>query len=470
LTEKGHPLQHTVLRHCLRSAILFGLATAIHFVSSFAWAQAPTPSGAFATSGSDWEGYSEFIRLAQRELGSQRVKPTARLHYDQLEPEDALVIVRPQGTLDERSLSAFLADGGRVALLDDYGTGDSFLRRFNIFRKGAPANPERRLRDNADLAIAVPSGMHAAQEDGGLHPMVQKVEAVVTNHPIALRHPQLTPVLEIRDKDGSASDIAITGVIAKRGRLFALGDPSVFINLMLRYPGNRHLAQGLIGYLSERGDEQADHHGPDPVRGSGGRLWIVTNRFEEVGSYGREPSLLDQLSARLKELRASAEEIEKDGIPPGLAMALALLLSIWVISTMISRNLRGGELLLPSFARAPALAAQTGVGARASVLGAKNANPVLALMELDAALRETIGSRLNVNAAQPRTQLLSELITRGLSRKTAEDVCDLLLELRHHGESLSKRKRRTPTDQVLKGVHQRAMRLLNEIETAGRKS
>ena len=41
----------------------------------------------------------------------------------------------------------------------------------------------------------------------------------------------------------------MTGIIAKSGRLFAMGDPSVVINEMLRYPGNRAFASGLLKYL-----------------------------------------------------------------------------------------------------------------------------------------------------------------------------------------------------------------------------
>ena len=35
------------------------------------------------------------------------------------------------------------------------------------------------------------------------------------------------------------------------GRLLAMADPSAFINLMLRYPGNRNFARGVLKYLLE---------------------------------------------------------------------------------------------------------------------------------------------------------------------------------------------------------------------------
>lgn len=451
--------------------VVVSLVFAVLLAAPTVVAQKGDYAGAFATSGSDWEGYSEFVRLAQRQVGTSRIRPTARLQYDQLEPADAVIIVRPETELDENSLSAFLADGGRVALLDDFGKGDSLLKRFGIFRSPAPPDPEQRLRNNADLAVAVPSKHYVpGTSDAGFHPMTLHVEAVVTNHPVALRHPNLTPVLEIHDKSGTSSDIAITGVIEKRGRLFAMGDPSVFINLMLRYPGNRHFAQGLVDYLSERVEASIVEPTNPTTTSAEGRVWIVANDFAQVGRYGSDPGFFEQLLSKLKELKASGEKIQHDGLPPGLAMALAAFLSVWALSTMIARNLRGGELHLLSFSRPHALAAQAGLGARASILAAKESNPVLALLELDAALRETVARRLGLNAAQPRERLSKELQEQGLSRKDSESLCNLLVELRTHGESLSKAKWRGPTEHLMKRVHEESMRLLNEIErTSGKR-
>src|SRR5690606_38228184 len=153
----------------------------------------------FSTSSSDWEGYSEFVRLAQRHLGTSRVKPSATLDYSSLRPNDAIIIVHPLRPLDESSLSSFLAVGGRVALLDDFGTGGAFLQKFGIRRISPPESPTEKLRSNPDLAVAVPSVQLVAGAEQGRHPIAQNVEAVVTNHPLVLRHPDLTPVLEIQD-------------------------------------------------------------------------------------------------------------------------------------------------------------------------------------------------------------------------------------------------------------------------------
>src|SRR5690606_17359772 len=115
------------------------------------------PGLPFSTSSSDWEGYSEFVRLAQRRLGTARVALSAVLDFGRLCPSDAVRIVRPLRPLDDRSLSSFLASGGGVALLDDFGKGDGLIRKFGIGRIRPPTSPLERLRKNPDLASAVPA-------------------------------------------------------------------------------------------------------------------------------------------------------------------------------------------------------------------------------------------------------------------------------------------------------------------------
>jgi hypothetical protein len=295
--------------------------------------------------------------------------------------------------------------------------------------------------------------------------MVAEVQAVVTNHPAALRHPRLTPVLEIRDANGGAADLAVTGVIAKRGRLFVLGDPSVFINLMLRYPGNRHLAEGLVNYLVER--NESDSGGP--LDSGEGKVWIVTNQFSQVGHYGEDPAFLSEVLAKLSEFHSGVEKIDESGLSPGVATLLAGLISLWALTSMMSRNLRGGDLRLPSFAQAPLLAAQAGVGARASVLSAEGTNPILALLELDGALRHSAAVKLQESRHESPQILSQALKERGLSEKSTGELQELLTELRTLGHSLSKRRARKPTERTMKRVHLTSMRLIEEIEALDRK-
>lgn len=423
------------------------------------------PGLPFSTSSSDWEGYSEFVRLAQRRLGTARIAPVAELDFGKLRSSDAVIIVRPLRSLDERSFSAFLADGGRVALLDDFGKGEGLLRKFGIQRINPPANPVERLRSNPDLAIAVPSVQLVAGAERGRHPIAEHVDAVVTNHPLVLRHPDLTPVLEIRDATGRAEALAVTGVIAKKGRLFALGDPSVFINLMLRYPGNRNLAEGLLDYLAPaNADEGAGQHARFSAPQKEGKIWIVANDFEQLGHYGEDEALLEQMKRQLEEAAQAMRAMDEEGMPPFMATFLAAMLALLVLSREFKGNLRVPQLSYYSFARPPLLAAQTGLGARANILGSKNASPILALMELDAALRETAARRLGVNPSGSESDLKDSFHKSGLGPDDATSLAKLLTDLRTFGQSLGQGRPKKTTDSSMRNYHRESMRLLLEME------
>ena len=242
----------------------------------------PAARAAFDLNDTTWEGGSELFELAKKKLGRDRLEIAATLDYSKLSPKDGVVILHPEVPLDYAELSAFLRAGGRLALLDDHGSGDKFLARFQIYRVRAPSTPAKMLRDNPNLAIAEPAVQIVAGQEQNRHPITQNVDSVVTNHPTALTHPNLTPVLTIAARGEPDATLAVTGIIVNRGRLFAMGDPSAFINLMLRYPGNRKFAEGLLTYLVE----------PDSWGERGGKLYFVTNHFSAEGSVRRSRQLV----------------------------------------------------------------------------------------------------------------------------------------------------------------------------------
>ena len=108
----------------------------------------------FDAAGADWEGCADFVQLAREELGDARVVVAAKLDMHELKREDAIVIVHPERALDAEQLSSFMRHGGRVVMLDDYGTGDGLLRHFGITRVAAPQRPAESLRGNPQFAIA----------------------------------------------------------------------------------------------------------------------------------------------------------------------------------------------------------------------------------------------------------------------------------------------------------------------------
>lgn len=220
--------------------------------------------------GQDWEGCAQLVQMARDELGATHVLTPATLDYHKLDRTDGIVIVHPENTLDVDELSAFMRAGGRVVLLDDYGTGDTLLARFGIRRVPLPQRPLAMLRGNPALAIAEGASAHATVRDIG---------RVVTNHATGLEHRALSPVLVVRGDGEPDVLVGVAGAVGQ-GRLMAIGDSSILMNSMLRYPGNHALALSVLRYAVE-----------DDVWGKrGGKLYVVANDFGHLSRgrrYGR---------------------------------------------------------------------------------------------------------------------------------------------------------------------------------------
>ena len=79
-------------------------------------------------------------------------------------------------------------EGGRVAIADDFGAGQSLLDGFRIERSAATGRRALRLRGNRNLLIATP---------GARHPLALDVRALVTNHPQVLHHGELEAIFSL---------------------------------------------------------------------------------------------------------------------------------------------------------------------------------------------------------------------------------------------------------------------------------
>ena len=262
---------------------LFLIAGACALNSGLSPARAQS-SQAYSTANENWDGMGELARIAQERFGQKFVSLTGELDYAELEPGDALLIIHPERELDVQSLTSFLADGGKLAILDDYGKSDSFLSKFPIRKINAPQKPYQTLNDNRQLAIAQPLSQKVAGAETGRHPIVANVEIIVTNHPKALSHPQLTEIAAIRADDGLSYPIAVTGIIGNRGKLVVVSDPSIGINFMLRYPGNRSFITGLIDYL--KAPVRSPRKSVDSLNLAANKIHIATGAFTQPGSYG----------------------------------------------------------------------------------------------------------------------------------------------------------------------------------------
>jgi hypothetical protein len=405
----------------------------------------------FDPADTSWEGSREFVEIARAKLSVPRVVVTDVLDWSELTAADGVVVLHPDANLDFTQASAFLRAGGRLALLDDTGEGWAFLERFQIRRAAAPSRPVHAVRGDADLAVAVPASETRGTERTR-HPIVAQVERLVTNHPVALEHPDLTPVLIIPSADGDAT-LAVTGIIVNRGRLFAMGDPSVLINLMLRYPGNRAFAEGLVSYLVS--DEESG-----PARG--GRLYIVAGRLEQKGAFGGAESVLQNLTDRWRDVTRAAREAEATGLPDSAALALAAFAALAALAWTLNVATRQYRRSLPKHALAVPLAAQGGVAGRAGVLAAPTTDRTLTLLELRALLEEGIAFRLGL-AGVPRRQELVDAVSREKQGLAAE-LNDLFDEFDRRGRGLSSWRAFSPTRRTVEATRERVERVLSALE------
>jgi hypothetical protein len=352
------------------------------------------------------------VDLARSELGPARVVVTARLDLHALQPSDGVILLHPQKSLDVEGYARFLRAGGRLVLLDDYGTGDALLTHFGMERVPMPEHPAETLRGNPALAIAEPAG---------IHPVVNDVARVVTNHATGIRHPDLTPVLEVRASSelaGRGTDtrasgrpvlLAVAGAVSS-GRLLAVGDASIVMNSMLRYAGNKMFARNLLHYAAD--DPSKSPSGDDDAGGGRGkgRVFLVEGAFEQVGTFGEEPG--GAWGERVRALRDGLAAIRAEGFPPWMAYLFAVLVGLGIVLWTGSRAGRTHKASIPRFTRPIPLAQQGGVAGHAAIIGGARTPRLLAMLELKSALEEELCAALGLEEKPGHEALLSALATR----------------------------------------------------------
>ena len=363
-------------------------------------------AAAFDLNDASWEGCAELLDLARRELSMDRVVVLSTLDWEQVKASDGILVLHPTRPMDAEEAAAFMKAGGRMAVLDDFGRGDRLLSHFKIERRALPTQPVSYLRGKPALAIATPAFDVADGEVLGLHPTVGEVKQVVLNHGTGLRHPDLTPVLEVRVQGQRPVTVAVAGQIDgpdAKGRLFAMGDPSAFINMMLRYPGNRAFAVGVVRYLADG----------DATEQRKGRLFIVANEFGERGAFGGVTPLRKALDRKLQAALEAFVDLRDNGFPWWLHLAVAAaaaLLVLWWVTRALLRLYHSRQ---PRFARAVPLVAQGGVAGRVAVLSSTVSPPALALLELRSALTEALVHHLGMPERAQPSELLDEVKRRG---------------------------------------------------------
>jgi hypothetical protein len=343
------------------------------------------------------------------------------------------VIVYPENDLPLSGLASFLRDGGRIALLDDFGRGDELLGVYQIGRTAARLPDAPHIRGNENLPVARATSRHS---------LTDGVAALISNHPTTLRHPELDALFAFDDQ-GHA--LVLAGAVGD-GRLVAIGDPSIVINNMLEFRDNRRFVQNLLSYLEA---------------GGGGTVHLVAADAVVVGRYG-EPGA-DQ---PFHDLSRWLSEIAHAEAPPLAvligAIALAAILLVVAASSLPRRSPYDGSQM---FARPPAWGGFVG---RVGYFSRHREDLYSPTLVYKFELEGEIVRRLGLSGKTLLRDVVQALQSRGLSHEEIADARSLLLEL----DGLRARQDTPPRPPKVSATHFRRLvargeKLLGRLESQG---
>jgi len=327
-----------------------------------------------------WNGLSELRTIGTAYVAAQYAP---RVDVEKLPETDALLIIHPVHPLPVDELAQFMRRGGRVAIADDFGTGQRFLETFGMGVHAPRTKPAHVLRHNERLPIASPLIGHT---------LTDGVTALATNHPQVLYHQALTPVFGLGGED---SAVVLSGAVGG-GRLIAISDASVFINNMLQFPGNRAFARNLLRFL--RGPHEAH----------GGQVWITDSQTSWV-----MPSRT--LSSRLSALLNALDRLSQRK-PPKLAVSLFSSALTAILLSMLASSLpKHSAYARRAYLQSAELFAGLSGRVQQYAGGVRNLMPPLLALRREIELRAAEQSRPRGTQSQPAlpAEVLQELRDRG---------------------------------------------------------
>jgi hypothetical protein len=335
-----------------------------------------------------WDGLEALTSLA-KEQETPLLTP-AVLDLGQLTPGDALLIVSPESALPTNALTTFLRDGGRVALLDDFGSGERLLSAYQVQRLTPSPIDVPALRDDPSLLVAYPASEH---------PLVEGVELLLTNRASALRHRDLKPVFTFGHGDAA---LVLAGAVGA-GRLVAVGDGSVLINQLLALPAHQRFAKNLLAYLER----------------PGGRTFLIDRDTAFEGNYGGSNSYgLSFVDSFLK-------RITHPDLPPGvlslLGFGLCAIAAVMVAGSLPRRSPYVRNELAPRV--------HAGFAGRVALRERDAPNLVWTLLDYQRELVAELARRLGLDALPSTASVLAALRQRGWQEPQLGELDTLLARL-----------------------------------------
>ncbi len=190
-----------------------------------------------------WNGLFQFAQLAYEQ--KIKLKTLRTLTPATLSETQALIVFSPRTTIPQHPVHRWIKQGGRLVIMDDVGKGQAFLKHYGIHRASVPTQHATHLRYYPSLRLAFPT-RHTQ------HALLQGVETLITNHPRVLTHKALKTLFAYSPTSSSSRGLVFAGSL-DQGRLVAISDPSMVINLMMQFSGNVRFARNLLTYLSKQG-------------------------------------------------------------------------------------------------------------------------------------------------------------------------------------------------------------------------
>lgn len=219
---------------------------------------ASTTTAAFGVSNPFWEGASQLQQEADT-VGADTVIARSTGPYTQVTPNETVALVlspdKAYSDNDTRRIRTFVRQGGTLVVAEDFGAHSNSLlsdvgasARFN----GSLLRDQRYNYRTSGLPIVI--NVTSATVTTG-------VENLTLNHGTVLRPNGATVLARssefsyldrnrngaIDDTERPASYPVVTVEQHGDGRIIAVSDPSLFINLMLERPGNNRFVRNLFG-------------------------------------------------------------------------------------------------------------------------------------------------------------------------------------------------------------------------------
>lgn len=348
-------------------------------------ARASAEEGAFSPNDRGWAGTSQLREILS---SSASVLDDKEIHLASLRSDDVLWLFAPDGDLPLDSIRAFVADGGTLIAFAEPSGDNELLDRYGIQCRPQQSDASWNLRDNPNWPIAIPNQHHA---------VTAGLRGVVVNEGCALQHTDLEPFLVY---GGDNAPFAYAGGV-KSGRVIMFGDASTMSNGMMRFRGNRTLAENLMRFSSR----------PRHVLAHPGSTW---------SGYYRDATELDPAS-RLEHL---LERMAKTELPHGARAAVGLTLGLLLVFPLLlaRKEVQGRVAQLDHTPRSRSWRTQKALRLR---------------LELEDSLRRKLALNKPFSAARALREMRARKMPDANINKT-KDLLDQLDRIQQHGPAMSR--------------------------------